>query len=80
MILSDLASVFMAEVWAIVKHLEQITNASSSNYIVFTDSLSCLQTLQHMKLEHPLIWDGDTKMCLFNLYEHEDYFILGTHP
>ena len=26
-----------------------------SKYIIFKDKLSCLQTLQYMKLEHPLI-------------------------
>ena len=43
--LPDSASIFTAEIGAIVK----------AKYIVFTDSLSCLQALQSMKLEHPLI-------------------------
>ena len=30
-------------------------NASASKFIIFTDSLSCLQALLYMKLEHPLI-------------------------
>ena len=51
--LPDSASVFTAEVWAIIKALEQIKDSSASKYIVFTDSLSCLQALHHMKLEHP---------------------------
>ena len=55
MILSDSASVFTAEVWAILKALEQIKDSIASKYIVFTGSLSCLQVLHHMKLEHPLI-------------------------
>ena len=29
-------------------------NASASQFIMFTDSLSCLQALLYMKLEHPL--------------------------
>ena len=53
--LPDSASVFTAEVWAIIKALEQIKDSNASKYIVFTDSLSCLQALHHMKLEHPLI-------------------------
>ena len=53
--LPDSASVFTAEVWAIIKALEQIKDSVASKYIVFTDSLSCLQALHHMKLEHPLI-------------------------
>ena len=53
--LPDSASIFTAEIWAIIKALEKIKNASASKFIIFTDSLSCLQTLLYMKLEHPLI-------------------------
>ena len=53
--LPDSASVFTAEVWAIIKALEQIKDSIASKYIAFTDSRSCLQALHHMKLEHPLI-------------------------
>ena len=53
--LPDSASVFTAEVWAIIKAIEQIKDYIASKYIVFTDSLSCLQAVHHMKLEHPLI-------------------------
>ena len=38
----DSASVFTAEVWTIIKSLEQIKDSIASKYIVFTDSLSCL--------------------------------------
>ena len=51
--LPDSASIFTAGIWSIIKALEEIKNASK--YIVFTDSFSCLQALQCMKLEHPLI-------------------------
>ena len=34
--------------------MEEIKNASASKFIIFTDSLSCLQALLYMKLEHPL--------------------------
>ena len=37
--LPDLASVFTAEVWAIIKALEQMKDSIASRYIVFTDSL-----------------------------------------
>ena len=37
--LPDSASVFTAEVWAIIKALEQIKDSNASKYIVFTDSL-----------------------------------------
>ena len=35
--------------------LKQIKDSVASKYIIFTDSLSCLQALQYIKLEHPLI-------------------------
>ena len=50
-----LPSIFTAEIWAIIKALEEIKISVASKYIVYTDSLSCLQALQSMKLEHPLI-------------------------
>ena len=42
MILPDSAYIFTAEIWAIIKALEQIKNASASKFIIFTESLSCL--------------------------------------
>ena len=60
--LPDSASVFTAEGWAIIKALEQIKDFIASKYIVFTDSLSCLRDLHHMKLEHPGMVIGK---CIF---------------
>ena len=56
--LPDSASIFTADIWAIVKALEEIKYSVASKYIVFTDSLTCLQALQYID------WDGDTKVCL----------------
>ena len=53
--LPDSTSIFTAEVWEIIKALEQIKDSVASKYIIFTDSLSYLQALQYMKLEHHLI-------------------------
>ena len=53
--LPDSASIFTAEIWAIIKALEEIKNASASKFIIITDSISCLQALLYMKLEHPII-------------------------
>ena len=53
--LPDSASIFTAEIWAIIKALEEKKYSVASKYIVFTESLSCLQALQSMKLKHPLI-------------------------
>ena len=54
MTLPDSAFIFTAEIWAIIKGLDEMKNASASKFIIFTDSLSCLQALLYMKLEHPL--------------------------
>ena len=62
--LPDSASIFTAEIWAIITALEEIKNASESKFIIFTDSLSCLQALLYMKLEHLLIGMAIRK-CLF---------------
>ena len=61
------SSVFTAEVWAIIKAMEQIKDSIASKYIVFTDSLSCLQALHRMKLEHPLI-----RKCVFLNFAKKD--------
>ena len=53
--LPDSASIFSAEIWAIIKDLDEMKNESASKLIIFTYSLSCLQALLYMKLEHPLI-------------------------
>ena len=68
------ASVFTAEVWAIIKALEQIKISSASKYIVFTDSLSCLQALHHMKLEHPLIGMVIRKCVFLNIAKKDIVF------
>ena len=52
--LSDSASIFTAEIWAIIKDIEEIKYSVASKYIVFTDWLSCLQALQSVKLKYPL--------------------------
>ena len=39
-------SIITAENWVIIKVLEQIKDSVASKYIIFTDSLLCLQVLQ----------------------------------
>ena len=75
--LSESASVFTAEVWAIIKALEQIKDSVASKYIVFTDSLSCLQALHHMKLEHPLIGKVIRKCVVLNIAKKDIDFCWG---
>ena len=65
--LPDLASIFTAVIWAIITALEEIKNASESKFIIFTDSLSCLQALLYMELEHPLIGMAIRKCVFLNI-------------
>ena len=67
--LADSACIFSAEVWAIIKALEQIRDSVASKYIIFTDSLSCLHALKYMKLEHPLIGMVIRKCVLFLFFQ-----------
>ena len=53
--LPDSASMFTSAICAIIKSLEKNIDSIASKYIIFTDSLSCLQALQYMKLEHSSI-------------------------
>ena len=64
-------SIFTSEIWVIIKALEEIRNSAASKYIAFTDSLSCLQALQRMKLEHPLIGMVIRK-CVFLNFDNKD--------
>ena len=50
--LADSSSIFTAEIWAIIKELFFYV---AFKYIIFTDPLWCLQSLQYMKLKYPLI-------------------------
>ena len=72
--LPDSASVFTAEIWANIKAMEQIKDYIASKYIVFTDSLSCLQALHHMKLEHSLIGMVIRKCVFLNIAKKDIVF------
>ena len=65
MILSNSASIFTAEIWAIIKALEEIKNASK--FIIFTHSLLCLQALLYPRLEHTLIGMVILKCVFLNI-------------
>ena len=72
--LPDSASILTAEIWAIITALEEIKNASESKFIIFTDSLSCLQALLYMKLEHPLIGMAIRKCVFLNIANKDIIF------
>ena len=48
MILPDSVSIFSAEKCAIIKSLKQIKVSVATKYIIFSDTLSCLQALHYM--------------------------------
>ena len=52
--LPDSASIFTAEMWAIISALEEIKNGSASKFIIFTKLIYEAGT--------SLNWDGDTKV------------------
>ena len=72
--LPNSASIFTAEIWAIIKALDEMKNASASKFILFTDSLSCLQALLYMKLEHPLIAMVIRKCVFLNIANKDIIF------
>ena len=51
--LPDSAFIFMAEIWELIKYLEEIKDLVPSKYIIFTDSLLCLLALQYRKRNIP---------------------------
>jgi hypothetical protein len=53
--LPSFASIFTAELQAIIQALEFIITSDGTKYIIFTDSLSCLQAFENKQLDHPLV-------------------------
>lgn len=55
--LPDHSSIFSAEAHAVLLALGIIQRSSHTKFIVLSDSLSCLQSIQNMNLHNPLILD-----------------------
>ena len=53
--IQDHSSIFMAEARAILLALECIEHSNRKRFLIFTDSMSCLQALDHLKIDHPII-------------------------
>ena len=53
--IQDHSSIFTAEVRAILLALECIEHSKRKRFLIFTDSMSCLQALDHLKTDHPII-------------------------
>ena len=55
--LPDNASIFSAEIKAVDLALDHIEQSRSSDFIIFSDSLSVLQSLHNRHIENPLLLD-----------------------
>jgi len=53
--LPDASSIFWAELTAIILALDWVKNASSKKFVIFSDSLSSLQSINNQKSHHPLV-------------------------
>ena len=51
----DGASIFSAEAVALIDALKAIRKSTLKKFLIFTDSLSCLQSIQNEDLSNPLI-------------------------
>ena len=72
--LPDSASVFTAEVWAIIKALDQIKISSASKYIVFYRLTFVSPSFTSHEAGTSPDWDGDTKVCLFKYCQNRHCF------
>ena len=56
------SSIFMAEARAILLALECIEHSNRKRFLIFTDSMSCLQALDHLEIDHPIIEEIISKL------------------
>ena len=76
----SMRSVFTAEIWAIIKALEQIKDSIASKYIVFTDSFFVSPSFTSYEAGTSPDWNCDTKVCLFKFCQKRHCFLLCTQP
>ena len=69
--LHDGSSICTAEAKAILLSLQHIIKSTHTQYIIFSDSLSCLQAIKNCKTDHPIIRD-----ILTLLNQHHDNYII----
>ena len=53
--IQDHGSIFTAEVRAVLLALGCIKHSNRKRFLIFTDSMSCLQAFDHLKIDHPII-------------------------
>ena len=70
--LPDLASIFTAEIWVIIKALKQIKDCVASRYIFVSPCFTIYEVGTSLDL------DGDTKVCLFKLLPIKTLFYKDT--
>ena len=63
--LPDSAFIFTAEIWAIIKALEEIKYSVASKYIVFYRLTFVSPSFTIYEAGTSLDWDGDTKFFFF---------------
>ena len=51
------ASIYTAELCAILLALDVVNNSNEDKYIICVDSLSCLQAIEQQHIDHPLVLD-----------------------
>ena len=64
------ASIYTAELRAIILALDVMGKSNKKKFMLFSDSLSCLQAVQHAKLDHPMLIQILTKLSTL----HDDHF------
>ena len=62
--LPDNASIFSAEIKAIDLALDHIEESRSSDFIIFSDSLSVLQSLHNRHIENPLLFGAGPRSAI----------------
>ena len=60
--IQDHCSIFTAEAHAILLALECIEHSNRKRFLIFTNSMSCLQALDHLKFDHPIIEEIISKL------------------
>jgi ribonuclease HI len=60
------ASIYTAELKAILMALEVIEQSNKTQFLICSDSLSCLQAIQNVKLDHPFLRQIQIKLSELN--------------
>ena len=68
------ASVYTAEIKAILLALDVIEKSNKKKFIICSDSLSCLQALENRKLDHPLLIELLTKLTTLHVVDFDIFF------